>query len=130
MALPESYPFKLLLISSAVGKIILNLDFDEPTFFEVLNALNRVWSSHLSVGPSVAIEEIWTTISGSFPCTGTDLRTFFSPAQPHAVFESVSISCFPGTLATSAARISEKSCFESSSMRGLQIVRFVSYALK
>src|ERR1700704_1372242 len=74
------------------------------------------------------MEEIWTKISGSGPDTGTDFNTFFKPAQPHEVCESVSMSCLPGTLPTRAARISEKSYLMSCSINGLQIVLFESYA--
>ena len=106
---------------------------------EPLKDSKRVFLSQLSVGPSVAMEEIWITISGfslSFSLllllreevvaggqeTGTDLRVSFIAAQPQRVGKLLSArECRPGTLAIREPRIEEKSYLESCSMRGLQV---------
>merc|ERR1712098_51105 len=121
MALPDSYPLRLLRISSAVGKMTLNFDFELGKFFEVLIALNKVFSIHFS--DRVAIDDICMTISPSLLFTGTALSTFFRASQPHAVSESFSTWCLPGTLPTSAPRMAEKSYFVSVPTRALQISR-------
>ena len=93
----------------------------------MLSVLKNVFSSHVGVGPSVAILEHCVMISDVVPEHGIVESAFLRAGQPHTISSGVEErERRDGVLATRAALMDEKSCFWRTVMSGLHTVLLVS----